>query len=399
MERLFSYVLIDNEGNIFNEPDLSEKQMDVHEAMLAFNWLNAQEWVSSGNDINELEYYKFNVTERDPSKKVEKGQFFTRSNPFTHELFKKWINMEGIRNEKILEPFAGANHIVKMIQDIGKNNQWDCYDINPPKENCTPEFQVIERDTIKDFPQGYKICITNPPYLGKSSARKKKLNYEWEEDDLYKHCLKLMLENCGYVAAIIPESFITSNFPKDRLWGVISLAYKMFDDTDCPVCLALFIPNKRTATDVYVNDERLGSLQRLLEISNELLSFDCKENIDNHKWVFNDPNGSIGVKTVDGITEDNLCSFFEGEKINPEKIVVSARAYTRVSGLPENIDRKEFIDLCNHLLNEYRKKTKDITLTSFKGLRKDGKYRRRLDFKTVRAIMNKALCIIHSNNN
>ena len=66
MERLFSYVLIDNEGNIFNEPDLSEKQMDVHEAMLAFNWLNAQEWVSSGNDINELEYYKFNVTERDP---------------------------------------------------------------------------------------------------------------------------------------------------------------------------------------------------------------------------------------------------------------------------------------------------------------------------------------------
>ena len=45
----------------------------------------------------------------------------------------------------------------------------------------------------------------------------------------------------------------------------------------------------------------------------------------------------------------------------------------------------------NIILNEYRDKTHDIFLTSFKGLRKDGVYRRRIDFRTVKCIMNKAI--------
>ena len=85
------------------------------------------------------------------------------------------------------------------------------------------------------------------------------------------------------------------------------------------------------------------------------------------------------------------CEFFEGEKIPSESIKVSSRSFTRVSGLPDDIDRKEFLKECNIILADYREKTKDVLMTSFKGLRKDGKYRRRLDFKTVKSILNIAI--------
>jgi hypothetical protein len=77
--------------------------------------------------------------------------------------------------------------------------------------------------------------------------------------------------------------------------------------------------------------------------------------------------------------------------INPNDIKISSRSFTRISGLPKHINLNDFLNECNIILKDYREKTKDVLMTSFKGLRKDGKYRRRLDFKTVRYIMNKAL--------
>ena len=96
------------------------------------------------------------------------------------------------------------------------------------------------------------------------------------------------------------------------------------------------------------------------------------------------------MKTVDNQKCDD-CRFFDGNLINPEQIKVSSRSFTRVSGLPEDVDKESFFDTCNKILKDYRLKTKDVLMTSFKGLRSDGKYRRRLDFRTVRCIMNEAL--------
>lgn len=312
------------------------------------------------------------------------GQYYTIENPFNHQLFKEWLALSGIKSgEIILEPFAGANNILKLMAESGYNNVWKCYDIEPPEINEYPQYKVEYRDTIKDFPTGYRICITNCPYLGKSSARRRKINYPWEEDDLYKVCLNQMLPNCEYIAAIIPESFITSGLHRDRLWGVISLTSKMFSDTECPVCLAMFTPQGTEKTRIYANEEYLGTMEELSEI-------DITGDTSNNQWKFNDKNGNIGVKTIDSQKSED-CKFFEGELISPEKIKISSRSFTRISGLPDNVDRTEFIKICNEILKEYRKKTKDILMTSFKGLRADGRYRRRLDFKTVRCILNKAL--------
>ena len=50
-----------------------------------------------------------------------------------------------------------------------------------------------------------------------------------------------------------------------------------------------------------------------------------------------------------------------------------------------------FINTCNRILNEYRVKTEDAFMAPFKNLRKDMKYRRRLDFATAKLIMSKAV--------
>jgi hypothetical protein len=199
-----------------------------------------------------------------------------------------------------------------------------------------------------------------------------------------------MLDNCQYVAAIIPESFITAEIHRDRLWGVISLTCKMFSDTDCPVCLAMFVPKSDNNTKVYSNETYLGTMEELSNIS-------LTGNTSYHSWIFNDKDGNIGVKTVDNQKEPD-CKFFYGENINPDLIKVSSRAFSRISGLPETVDRDKFIEICNQILTKYREETKDVLMTSFKGLRSDGKYRRRLDFRTVRCILNQALEKYQNNN-
>lgn len=334
---------------------------------------------------------KYNSVENN---KRELGQYFTKGNPFNHKLFKKWVDIlvsNGI--DTLLEPFAGANCIPSLIKESGYDFEWKCYDIEPPVENNLPEFTVEKRDMMEDFPNDYNAVVTNPPYLAKNSATRRGIKYKWEYDDLYKVCLKIMLDNCGYVAAIIPESFLTSGMFFERLWGVVSLACKMFDDTDCPVCLALFTPEGSCGnTPIFSNDEYLGTIEELKNINLTNLS-------KRVKWVFNDPKGSIGVKTVDGVTEDSLCVFMEGEKIDSEKIKVSSRSYTRIGGLPQYINTAKFIKTCNEILNRYREATKDTLMTSFKGLRHDGKYRRRLDFRTTKIIMDKTLEIFLENKN
>ncbi|WP_036430221.1 hypothetical protein [Mycoplasmopsis felis] len=73
-----------------------------------------------------------------------------------------------------LEPFAGENNIIDLIQELNLSQplNWDCFDINQPKENKVPEFDIKIQDTIKEFPKVYKVAITNPPYLAKNKAKK-----------------------------------------------------------------------------------------------------------------------------------------------------------------------------------------------------------------------------------
>lgn len=334
--------------------------------------------------------------------KIKLGQFYTITNPFNIDIFYKWADFFKKDLREFTEPFAGANNIVKMIQELGFNQPWDCYDIEPASDEEINGYIVQKRDTIKNYPsqcsyfvnvereREIRVAITNPPYLAKNSATRKGMEFpDTEYDDLYKVALDVMLQNEDYVAAIIPESFITSNLFHNRLYAVVSLTCKMFSDTECPVCLALFIPAELKSKLKLDNDFMI--YRQNIKLNNYKNIKDLLPNQKHHTaWKFNDKEGNIGIKCIDGTKEPSI-EFVDGATISSDKIKESSRSLTRVSGLPDNIELSVFIAECNKILNDFREKTSDVLLTSFKGLRKDNCYRRRLDFKTAKAIMDLAL--------
>lgn len=263
-----------------------------------------------------------------------------------------------------------------MLQNEGYNFDFVAYDINP----SSPE--VEKRDTIKDFPLGYKLIITNPPYLAKNSAQRKKIPFPTtKNDDLYKLCLEIMLKNCDYVGAIIPASFINANLFLDRLHSYTLLNSQMFTDTENPVCLALFSPGRSQEIYLYENEKYVGELHSLKkEIIKILVSTAKKSEIK-----FNDKNGNLGLCAIDNTRIPSI-AFLEAEKVPKNKIKVSSRHLTRIS-VPQPVN----LDLLNEKLQKLRKITQDFFLTPFRGLRKDGKFRRRLDFQLARKIIKSCL--------
>lgn len=323
--------------------------------------------------------------------KKMKGQFFTITNPFNHNLFFEWKELiTNFNNLTILEPFAGSNNIVDMLEELGVNNKWKCFDIDPECVDLTldSEYPVETRDTISDFPVGYDIAITNPPYLSKSSATRSGIDFpETNYNDLYKLSLEKMLQHTKYVAAIIPESFLTQGLFHSRLFGVVSLTMRMFEDTDCPVCLALFIPEEekeeRDNFTIYSNDRLIGQFSNIKSF--------LKKPSFNKEFKFNEPNGEIGLMAIDN-TRTNSIKFLIGSSIDSSRVKTSSRSITRITfeGI-EDINIEALIFKANELLSEERESTSDLFFTAFKGLRSDGKYRRRLDFKNAKRILNKAL--------
>lgn len=315
------------------------------------------------------------------------GQFFTTTNPFNVDPFHKWIkNIPCYGELVILEPFAGANNIVQMIQDIGYSNAWSCFDVCPINgDENTTAFEVKSRDTIESYPSGYEIAITNPPYLAKNSATRRGLPFpKTSYDDLYKVSLDVMLNNTPFVAAIIPESFITQGLFHSRLESVISLPCKMFEDTECPVCLALFVPEDQKIDpldfQVYAENRLIGSFSALKKYVSSFSG-------DGISWVFNDPTGSIGLIAIDSQIGETI-RFVPGSEILSSEVKVSSRSKTRIGGIESKEQALFLIAKANDILRARRKDTKDTFMTAFKGLRKDGKYRRRLDFAQARDILN-----------
>lgn len=317
------------------------------------------------------------------------GRFYTRANPFYSALFQEWLHrIPDYQQRTILEPFAGENHIIALLRSANINNSFIAFDIKDPIKNKTPDITIHQQDTIKNFPKNFSLAITNPPYLAKNSATRGKLPYpQTHYDDIYKLSLDVMLSNVDYVAAIVPESFITANIFHHRLYGVISLNYEMFSDTDCPVCLALFVPLKDKTENpkdfiIYWGNEKIGFYQYLAK----------KKIVANHKnhWRFNDPRGEVGLFAIDNTSAATI-KFLYGDEIDSNDIKHTNRGITRIGGLPRGQKLDDIINQANRALTIYRQETRDVFMTAFRGLRKDGCYRRRLAFADAYQLLNHAL--------
>lgn len=300
--------------------------------------------------------------------KRQNGRYYTEGNPFHLPAFKQWAAEIGLQHKKVLEPFAGGNNIIRALQSEGYAERFVSYDIDPRN----PE--VKSRDTLKNFPRNFDVCITNPPWLAKNSAHRRGLEYpDTQYDDLYKHALDLCLRHCMYVGALIPATFLQSDLFTRRLSSVVFLHDEgMFADTENPVCLALF---KEESHDVkiYYDKKWVGNLSTL---RTKLPRRSKRRNV-----VFNDPDGKLGFIAFDNTREPSI-RFCEGRELNAYTVGHSSRMITRIGGDLPNV--KSLIYKLNDELKSFRKETNDVFLTPFKGLRQDGMYRRRMDYSLAR---------------
>ena len=82
------------------------------------------------------------------------GQYFTKLNPFTLNPFLEWCKNFDIKKEIILEPFAGENSLIQFLINNGICSRYVSYDIEPRA------LDVNYRDTLKDFPKNFNLCVT-----------------------------------------------------------------------------------------------------------------------------------------------------------------------------------------------------------------------------------------------
>lgn len=307
-------------------------------------------------------------------KKRSIGQYYTRGNPFILTAFRIWSSKFDLHKQIVLEPFAGAKNIPELIELSGiKCGGWKLYDIEPASDN------VVYRDTIQNFPKSHDVCITNPPWLARNSATRRGLPFpETKYDDLYKHALEKCLDNCKWVAAIIPESFIRSGVLLDRLSDFISLVPddyidSLFDDTQHPTGLALFSPSTTSDIILWRNNYLIGGFKRLQSY--------MPKHSDNRNIVFNDPDGNVGLIAIDNTVSASI-RFCDPIELGDYKVNHQRRFITKIR-VPYPVD----IDVLNKTLSDIRERTHDVFLTAFKGVRKDGYYRRRLHWGLARSII------------
>ncbi|OGG69461.1 hypothetical protein A3F27_00990 [Candidatus Kaiserbacteria bacterium RIFCSPHIGHO2_12_FULL_53_13] len=310
--------------------------------------------------------------------KRQAGRYYTEGNPFLLKPFRDWIEKRSLIGKEVLEPFAGRNNLIRALREIGAAPSSQSFDIVPHD----PEVEF--RDTLKDFPEGFEFCVTNPPWLAKNSAKRRGLSFpETRFDDLYKHALDLCLTHCNYVAALIPATFLRSDSFRDDLEVVIFLHdQRLFADTDNPVCLALFSRGSHRI-EIFNDAEFIGHLD---ELERYLPQERRKTGI-----VFNHPDGNLGFIAFDD-TKAPTIRFIPGEDLSEYEVGFSSRMITRIKA--DLVDLDSVIRDLNNDIRKFREATSDVFLTPFKGLRKDGQYRRRMDYGLARDFIAK-----HVNSN
>ena len=286
-----------------------------------------------------------------------------------------------------LDPFAGEGHLLNFCKSHF-SLPIDGFDVNP----------VIWQynDSLVSIPPTQHLIVTNPPYLAKHSASRKGVADQVQQyyessgwDDLYQIAILRCLEAARYTVAIIPETFLNSNFPKASLVLASVLEINPFTDTTVPVCIACFdntfVVGAQQA-NIYVENRYCGNYGEI---------FCARQNHQkNDKVVFNDPMGNIALRAVDSTDPNDPIRFLPAEDFHyhREKIKVSSRllTYLSIESLPCAL-RDKLITVANQKLQSLRTKSHDLILSPFKGNNRAGRRRRRLDYALARWILHEAL--------
>ena len=313
------------------------------------------------------------------------GAFHTTGSCWLNSVVSEFIVSTNLR--RAVDPFAGKGDMLNLVvselsmqksgYDIDKSTGWEVNDSLVSIPGCSGS-----------------ICITNPPFLAKYSARRKSMwplvgrYYEkYGRNDLYEIALDRCLASFGHVVAILPETFLHSAYSKDRCQRIVVLEENPFDDTTFPVCVTCWSPATNQDPDVYVGEDKVTRYSDITRLRTSVGRSD--------RIVFNHPEGNIGLRAVDGTKEEDRIAFFPGDEFDypRSRIKSSSRLMTYI--MVEELDSEDAIqEICktsSEILERYREQTCDTILSAFKGNNRLGRRRRRLDYGLARKVVIEAL--------
>ena len=316
-------------------------------------------------------------------KKRVLGQFFTKNRFWLKPHILEFIGSTGAKIA--FDPFAGGGDMLEVAEFMGfKKTLGFDIDASLPWEI---NDGLISVPRIED-----SIIITNPPYLTNYSAKRKGVYEKVEKyfnscgyDDVYQLAIEKCFSN-DYGVMIVPETFINSSFIKNRLTSITIIEDQMFSDTENPVCVICFDNKIKPLEQIsfFKNNKRIGTLGR----------FEKMRRRPNNNFLikFNAPKGQIALRAVDTTNPQKPISFMRPNEIDYDLKTIkhSSRLITVIELDVRNESVGKIIDHSNILLSEFRKKTHDVLLSPFKGNKKNGERRRRLDYLTARAILEDA---------
>lgn len=313
------------------------------------------------------------------TKKIELGQFFTKKDIWLRPHIQKFI--DSIKFNKIIDPFAGGGHLLKPF-----NTKYTIsgYDIDP-----TLSWPI--NDGLRGIPpHPDDLCVTNPPYLAKTTATRfnRSGTFQYFElfpefDDLYLMGLEQCFNSFPYGIALIPETYLLHPKKTKRLLSATILESNPFDDTDFPIVIIVWGPDTRDDYDIFKNDTLVGTYSSLIS------KVPASTGINKSDIKFNVVSGNLGIVCIDKGDNIGGIKFTTPDKITGP-IKGSSRTSTRVM-VPSNIDIYKLINACNLILSKYRSDTHDVFMAPFKGNDQNNVRRRRLDFTTARIIIEQGL--------
>jgi hypothetical protein len=322
--------------------------------------------------------------------KVSLGSFYTTKSGWLTDQVRHFLEKALSESSgHLLDPFAGDGHLLEAIksdpvlgpqvkQATGFDIQGDTFPFN---------------DSLVSIPNPQRaVIVTNPPYLANHSAKRKGVDQlvakyfdGSTQKNLYRIALEKALESADYVVAIIPETFLLSTFTKHRLELAVVIQDSLFGDTDAPALVACFTKESCADARIFTGNQSIGNLSEILALRDSTAP--------KHTIVFNDRNGRIGLRAVDGSDGKTPIAFVAARDFEypSDSVAVSSRLMTYLD-LPEigEADLAAVIEQANGILLQIRLASGDLVLAPFKGNDRNGKRRRRLDYGLARKILNQA---------
>lgn len=253
----------------------------------------------------------------------EKGQYFTK-NEILQEFVRRLILN---KPNKILEPSMGRGDLIKYIQSITPNIEFDLYEIDETI-NFLPEIQK-EQIHFGDFLQQeinnkYKTIIGNPPYVKTKTGNL--------YIDFIDRCYEL-LEDKGELIFIVPSDFI-------KLTSSGKVINKMMENG---TFTHIIHPNKENLFD---------------NASIDIIVFRyCKDNILPKKILVNNQEKFL-------VNTNGILTFTEQENTNTQTLSEYFNVYVgMVTGKESVYKNEEFGNIT--LLNKKEQRDKYIFMDKF----------------------------------